>query len=117
MCGKCNLALFEVYALREEGDVILPKAKSQLNQFQSTPSARRATIKTDTSAIKTDVISIHALREEGDGKQVRIPRRAFVFQSTPSARRATPRCDCVQLAAKISIHALREEGDLPPPEQ
>ena len=88
MCGKCNLALFEVYALREEGDVILPKAKSQLNQFQSTPSARRATIKTDTSAIKTDVISIHALREEGD----------LNFEELQEKR-------------NISIHALREEGD------
>ena len=42
MCGKCNLALFEVYALREEGDNL------------------RFIIR------NVAFISIHALREEGD---------------------------------------------------
>ena len=56
--------------------------------LRCTPSARRATIKTDTSAIKTDVISIHALREEGD----------LNFEELQEKR-------------NISIHALREEGD------
>ena len=80
------------------------------SQFQSTPSARRATH--GRFQRRGDcIISIHALREEGDAKiQVlrsdylhfnpRPPRggrlsplpasaTAFAFQSTPSARRAT----------------------------
>ena len=57
------------------------------HQFLSTPSARRATLKT---TITTNVggISIHALREEGDS----VLSLNFDFFD-------------------ISIHALREEGD------
>ena len=78
--------------------------------FQSTPSARRATI-AKIREQDTDSISIHALREEGDAasamtplhtghfnprpprggrqyiKDIKIPYAKF--QSTPSARRAT----------------------------
>ena len=101
-------------------------------RFQSTPSARRATVDA-VPEVHAHKISIHALREEGDYPRKvtgcrpsyfnpRPPRggrrynRTFygssdIFQSTPSARRAThiPRHDV--LTNYISIHALREEGD------
>ena len=56
--------------------------------FQSTPSARRATVAL-WPLIPRMRISIHALREESD--KCRLPWRCPVplFQSTPSARRAT----------------------------
>ena len=101
-------------------------------EFQSTPSARRATFG-KSAFTKSFEISIHALREEGDrlahvvGKGDRIfqstpsARRATgihgvsstspIFQSTPSARRATTVTDKVAKPSYISIHALREEGD------
>ena len=40
---------------------------TQILEFQSTPSARRATSE-DSRAITNLFISIHALREEGDSK-------------------------------------------------
>ena len=57
------------------------------SRFLSTPSARRATVRTVDGA-DGGVISIHALREEGD--------------------LCAGRCDLFRM---ISIHALREEGD------
>ena len=56
--------------------------------FQSTPSARRATVVVQI-AIVHDRISIHALREEGDAWMSGRSATAGTFQSTPSARRAT----------------------------
>ncbi len=56
--------------------------------FQSTPSARRATLWM-TSKPSASRISIHALREEGDNRHSRPSSRSKKFQSTPSARRAT----------------------------
>ena len=57
-------------------------------EFQSTPSARRATV-----ALRCLVaalgISIHALREESDDAERWAEFIIFLFQSTPSARRAT----------------------------
>ena len=60
----------------------------QLFQFQSTPSARRAT-QNAMQVINTAKISIHALREEGDWSTSKNDRVNHLFQSTPSARRAT----------------------------
>ena len=105
-------------------------------QFQSTPSARRATSFPEECICILE-ISIHALREESDvllhfpidiclyfnPRPPRGERRYNTekggdpmekFQSTPSARRATHgrfqrRGDCI-----ISIHALREESDSAP---
>ena len=105
----------------------------QLDQFLSTPSARRA-----TGPRRGDTpfrgISIHALREEGDGlaggglggtnnfypRPPRGGRRKghvlqadrVIFLSTPSARRATRSVFAESIkCTSISIHALREEGD------
>ena len=79
-------------------------------QFQSTPSARRAT-EPNAERPNQHAISIHALREEGDWLPVRSSALRWKFQSTPSARRATHEgLQCLHLHG-ISIHALREEGD------
>ena len=59
------------------------------SQFQSTPSARRATGSRKGSAPEQE------------------------FQSTPSARRATAHSSKEDEIMVISIHALREEGDGP----
>ena len=56
-------------------------------EFQSTPSARRAT-QPEGDRRHHEAISIHALREEGDERLLRASQ-----------------------ALAISIHALREEGD------
>ena len=82
------------------------------NQFQSTPSARRATWDKLHQEPVLDVISIHALREEGDGLWVTLCPWCHQFQSTPSARRATAHINQFRKDLIISIHALREEGDL-----
>ena len=101
-------------------------------EFQSTPSARRATHAVVRPCFLI-AISIHALREEGDCISCVTPLRASnfnprpprggrlvrsvlslgrsLFQSTPSARRATRTAQRLLSGAVISIHALREEGD------
>ena len=58
-----------------------------LSQFQSTPSARRATVVSPKATVD------------------------ITFQSTPSARRATDFLGVCASGKMISIHALREEGD------
>ena len=104
-----------------------------MDEFLSTPSARRATSFLQNLR-NIQVISIHALREEGDLLIPTCERADRLFLSTPSARRAT----CIACAGTgqinnfyprpprggrlmpptyqraahwISIHALREEGD------
>ena len=58
-------------------------------EFLSTPSARRATLRSPAPDAPAAVISIHALREEGD-----------VIVG-----------DVLVCCGGISIHALRKEGD------
>ncbi len=60
----------------------------KVNEFLSTPSARRATIQLPHD-VQIWPISIHALREEGDTASPAFRRRMCRFLSTPSARRAT----------------------------
>ena len=101
--------------------------------FQSTPSARRATLLTVTvqnvpgisihalreegdgwahlAGIKAE-ISIHALREEGDGAQSAILRARSRFQSTPSARRATYRVLCTP-SSSIDFNPRPPRGGRP----
>ena len=54
-----------IHALREEGDVSIYGTPAGKLEFQSTPSARRATDAVQRHDHHGD-ISIHALREEGD---------------------------------------------------
>ena len=125
--------VISIHALREESDTptripasthtyfnprpprggrLASVCKSQgFSQFQSTPSARRATRGSEKRTIHC-AISIHALREEGDQTdRDRISTRQL-FQSTPSARRATKCGRLTDSVTVISIHALREEGDM-----
>ena len=121
-----------IHALREEGDRRTAYALSPLSRFQSTPSARRATLPL-IILYHFFSISIHALREEGDyplfsppfvchNFNPRPPRggrpqgsstftTGEIFQSTPSARRATLGWENGEGFPHISIHALREESD------
>ena len=57
-------------------------------KFLSTPSARRATLRSVRQDVRND-ISIHALREEGDLLWEHFENLMGQFLSTPSARRAT----------------------------
>ena len=79
--------MISIHALREEGDCTRQMVDSELVEFLSTPSARRAT-QPHLFLSTFFPISIHALREEGDDVVGQI---AGVLP--------------------ISIHALREEGD------
>ena len=79
--------------------------------FLSTPSARRATIGILLSYFGLE-ISIHALREEGDSCCILRRGEIKAFLSTPSARRATVYHIYGVRDTDISIHALREEGDV-----
>ena len=121
-----------IHALREEGDqhirIQLAQIKDfnprpprggrrqiggcplPITEFQSTPSARRATQVVELASHDLE-ISIHALREEGDAGSFFLSESFGRFQSTPSARRATDLLLLRLLVPIISIHALREEGD------
>ena len=77
-----------IHALREEGDKCPTERLSRAISFQSTPSARRATLVRQADAL-SEKISIHALREEGDTRKAARATSRAEFQSTPSARRAT----------------------------
>ena len=65
-----------------------PEKRRFYEEFQSTPSARRAT-ETYPAGGGAVYISIHALREEGDMFLDEFDHIIKEFQSTPSARRAT----------------------------
>ena len=65
MCKAGVYHIISIHALREEGDQFHHGLAVHLNEFLSTPSARRAT--RDAEVWRADKeISIHALREEGD---------------------------------------------------
>ena len=79
--------LISIHALREEGDQVQGALDREPEKFLSTPSARRATLRSVRQDVRND-ISIHALREEGDHGSLQHDHDE-----------------------PISIHALREEGD------
>ena len=56
--------------------------------FQSTPSTRRETIRTQAPSLRR-VISIHSLHTEGDMFRSLQKSISWIFQSTPSTRRET----------------------------
>ena len=60
-----GIELISIHALREEGDACRAFLRLRTGKFQSTPSARRATVLAG-GALRHRVISIHALREESD---------------------------------------------------
>ena len=129
----CSL-LISIHALRGESDYIRPlrpvshgnfnprpprggrhaEQNRQLwtKEFQSTPSARRATSCTTLSALSSARFQSTPSARRATGKP---PLRMWLlaFQSTPSARRATGQTISQCATSLISIHALREEGDAP----
>mgnify|MGYP001763895035 CR=1 FL=1 len=79
-------------------------------KFQSTPSARRATLWPRLPEFR----QLHFNPRPPRGGRPGIGCRRVCpsgFQSTPSARRATPSLTVEGQPVVISIHALREEGD------
>ena len=82
------IANISIHALREEGDEVHEAMDKYIDEFLSTPSARRATDDV-RDAFELGQISIHALREEGDAQTAQACCRWAEFLSTPSARRAT----------------------------
>ena len=67
--NKVGGSSISIHALREEGDRSYMMASSTHEIFQSTPSARRATL-IGVKSSPACMISIHALREEGDTKRL-----------------------------------------------
>ena len=120
-----------IHALREESDGEYYNTEHHWKIFQSTPSARRATSKSQ-AVTDVKIISIHALREESDRamepsetrghdfnpRPPRGERRLFSpklkllikFQSTPSARRATDMLD-VQSPHKKDFNPCPPRGE------
>ena len=81
-----------------------------LQEFLSTPSARRATHDAGDGAVHV-LISIHALREEGDHKVAPHVFLAVHISIHALREEGDHNPDCGGHAEGISIHALREEGD------
>ena len=126
-----NLGI-SIHALREEGDSTSIKRHSEQSnfnprpprggllshnkkplgaeQFQSTPTARRATTPTGITTYNNQDFNPRPPRG-GRRYHVSLNQKSHKFQSTPSARRATFFPDSSEKRASISIHALREEGD------
>ena len=96
-----NTFAISIHALREEGDVGVVYSARGVEQFLSTPSARRATTKPRQRA-RHRPISIHALREEGDSRPPSFVSRSRIFLSTPSARRATAKTE-KNISAFVSL--------------
>ena len=130
---KESQMFISIHALREEGDTARKTKSINLSQFQSTPSARRATIFSrpkrsqlsnfnprpprggrPAAGFKVTAgagISIHALREEGD---LLHPCRYTVppyFNPRPPRGGRRLVLGRQRHGKLISIHALREEGD------
>ena len=127
--GSC----ISIHALREESDLDVTQKVISRIEFQSTPSARRATPVASTHSCAPSVFQstpsarratapLSSSRSRLCNFNPRPPRgerRSFSgtmascaqFQSTPSARRATVGVKRVQFFHAISIHALREESD------
>ena len=88
----------------------MAKVSAALEQFLSTPSARRAT--GDSATVNTRLVFLSTpSARRATHQSYTIGSRSLTFLSTPSARRATFLLLGVPGNGFISIHALREEGD------
>ena len=74
--------LISIHALREEGDSWSDRQMRCPKRFQSTPSARRATL-CKLGGFLRGIISIHALREESDGALQKPHTRTADFNPRP----------------------------------
>ena len=127
-----RLLQISIHALREEGDACVPRHQQRIFRFLSTPSARRATLKSSvlvrcnveflsTPSARRATVSGFACSRSSEFLSTPSARRAtrlwkvlgwvVPFLSTPSARRATAKVCQPHTVLRISIHALREEGD------
>ena len=111
VCGADRrICEISIHALREEGDGRRSAPQSSHFQFLSTPSARRATSKTQAYRTRhISFLSTPSARRATECHALGAVRR--IFLSTPSARRATFFGKSFIGLCLISIHALREEGD------
>ena len=121
-----------IHALREEGDAQTAQQGSRTTKFQSTPSARRATVRCLCGSVRLYLqpppsarwateryqagqdsvpISIHALREEGDSCFAMLPTFMPDFNPRPPRGGRRFGLGLFGFLIMISIHALREEGD------
>ena len=100
-----------IHALREEGDSGCNAGHNLSDVFLSTPSARRATSRSEL-VYSIMGISIHALREEGDGSQSVVTLALKSFLSTPSARRATAHL-CSQWLHPVYFYPRPPRGGRP----
>ena len=103
----CNIS---IHALREEGDVCVKVNVRIHGLFQSTPSARRATL-CNGFIPPIRQISIHALREEGDASPLILVLAISNFNPRPPRGGRLFLSMMASHVREISIHALREEGD------
>ena len=133
-CDAPNRFKISIHALREEGDVYVELGTGIFAEFQSTPSARRATFCPHRHHLSCKyfnprpprggrpalfsrlsfhfLISIHALREEGDQfcpHRHHLSCKYFNPRPPRGGRQKPPGNPNSQNI--ISIHALREEGD------
>ena len=105
ICGQIS-----IHALREEGDESVQILLYTDIQFQSTPSARRATV-----LVVVRVVAPFGFQSTPSARRATRAAACWsasvIFQSTPSARRATRPRWTLSPTLQISIHALREESD------
>ena len=106
------MTLFEIsiHALREEGDEWQDKLIAFVQQFLSTPSARRA-----TQRIPDDLFLVRDFypRPPRGGRRSNVSfgtSGGYFYPRPPRGGRLPNGCFCANFAS-ISIHALREEGD------
>ena len=106
-----NMITISIHALREEGDYPTAVCDGRSQTFLSTPSARRATVR---SGLSRPLPRDFYPRPPRGGRlaQKLTERMEKEFLSTPSARRATTTGALMVVVSGISIHALREEGDV-----
>ena len=83
-----HIIKISIHALREEGDALPFRFSASQAEFQSTPSARRATEAARAVELVKVFQSTPSARRATQWKKDNLPTRQE-FQSTPSARRAT----------------------------
>ena len=109
--SKDDSPQISIHALREERDMSITLILPPLKRFQSTRSARSATLADDIFAVPA-AISIHALREERDFFWVIwIPCRCWISIHALREERDLVKTWLELTPPRISIHALREERD------
>ena len=113
MWYQCNTVVISIHALLAESD-FGDRAVHQVNeQFLSTLSLRRATVKAPCMQVIFD-ISIHALLAESDGTSaLRTGRCLYFYPRSPCGERQQGTRLTVA-DVYISIHALLAESDVRP---